>query len=146
MSNQEKYGTIQKVVVKSYYQYSFVLTIETDKYLLEIETGGDKDAIYRYNPLSKDWNEHASVEIFNIDIIKHFDFDSDSDSDSDFDFDSSIEEIRKTYLKEEGGYLTRYHSRKFCSDDCKGWNGFDKRCDCGSRKVYWSEALCYEAD
>lgn len=24
-----------------------------------------------------------------------------------------------------------------CDGTCKGWDGLDSRCDCGSRRVYW---------
>jgi hypothetical protein len=120
MSNQEKYGTIQKVVVKNYYKYCFVLT------------GGGKDDIY-----------HSNIDIKKL---SDFDFDSDSDSDYVYDFNSEIEENRKTYLEEEGGYLTGFHNRDYCDEDCRGWNGFNKRCDCGNRRVYWTDGLCYEAE
>jgi hypothetical protein len=148
MSNQENYGEIENVVIKSFYKYKFILSVTTDKYLLEMITGGDKDNIYRYNPLSKEWYEHEAAEISNIDIKKlsDFDFDSDSDSDYVYDFNSEIEENRKTYLEEEGGYLTGFHNRDYCDEDCRGWNGFNKRCDCGNRRVYWTDGLCYEAE
>lgn len=41
-----------------------------------------------------------------------------------------------------------------CNDDymyegkyiCKGWNGFDRRCDCGNRRVDWDENRIYDYD
>ena len=24
-----------------------------------------------------------------------------------------------------------------CDDDCRGWDGNDRRCDCGNRRVFW---------
>ena len=26
---------------------------------------------------------------------------------------------------------------EFCADDCLGWDGEDRRCDCGNRRVFW---------
>lgn len=26
-----------------------------------------------------------------------------------------------------------------CDASCRGWNGEDRRCDCGNRRVYWVE-------
>ena len=28
--------------------------------------------------------------------------------------------------------------RSGCDDDCRGWDGQERRCDCGNRRVSWS--------
>lgn len=33
-----------------------------------------------------------------------------------------------------------------CEDECRGWNGCDRRCDCGNRRVEWDdETMAAEA-
>jgi hypothetical protein len=29
-----------------------------------------------------------------------------------------------------------------CDDECRGWNGQDRRCDCGNRRVAWGCLIC----
>lgn len=34
-----------------------------------------------------------------------------------------------------GGYVS-FEGDEFC-EDCKGWDGVSRRCDCGNRRVEW---------
>lgn len=44
-----------------------------------------------------------------------------------------------TIIMEENGnyYLTNYRNRDNCDFDCKGWDGFSRRCECGNRRISW---------
>jgi hypothetical protein len=58
------YGQIASCNIIGYYKYEFILRITTEKqYTLDVSTGGDRDAIYRYNPFETSWDEHESVGI-----------------------------------------------------------------------------------
>jgi hypothetical protein len=67
----ETYGNIIKSTIISYWKYQFFVEVFTDKQkIVTIKTGGDRDDIYRYNPLSKDWVEHLAAE---MEVIKEED-------------------------------------------------------------------------
>ncbi|RZK10537.1 MAG: hypothetical protein EOO46_10435 [Flavobacterium sp.] len=70
--NQE-YGEIIAVKFLSYYKYCFRLEIQTTKGIYEMRTGGDRDDIYRYDPLDLDWGEHyCGARVQEIKEIKTF--------------------------------------------------------------------------
>jgi len=40
-------------------------------------------------------------------------------------------EYRQSYMYFDNGTDS-------CCDDCGGWDGESRRCDCGNRRVYWA--------
>ena len=52
-----------------------------------------------------------------------------------------INERIKTYMEGKEYVDFRY---KNCDDECKGWDGYNGRCDCRNRRVYWEEDNIYE--
>lgn len=57
-------------------------------------------------------------------------------------------EIRLSELlskKLKTGYI--HFNGKYCDDDkCRGWNGNDKRCECGKHPVRWLDSTAYFLD
>lgn len=61
---------------------------------------------------------------------------------TDFTLDSAVYEANRIAVDEAIKKMNKYgvyHS--FGGDDncvnCEGWNGIDKRCECGNRRLYW---------
>lgn len=52
---------------------------------------------------------------------------------------------RRKYVKKRGGWLTEFHNRDYCSDNCKGWDGQSRRCQCGNRRIDWNDGVDYSA-
>lgn len=44
----------------------------------------------------------------------------------------------KQYVAEEGGMIEFDGSTCDEEAQCMGWDGEDRRCDCGNNRVYWS--------
>lgn len=54
------------------------------------------------------------------------------------DGDKAAEEFLSQVIPsiENGEYFQGFDQDN--CEDCKGWDGFDRRCQCGARRVYWS--------
>jgi hypothetical protein len=64
---EERYGEIPSVKIEFYYKYKFTLYLYLESgECVRIYTGGDSDNIYRYDPLSTDWSNHFSAEIYEV--------------------------------------------------------------------------------
>jgi hypothetical protein len=62
------YGKILSVKFISYYKYSFCLEFTTsENKIVCVTTGGDRDDIYRYDPLTTEWDYHPNI---NVDEVK----------------------------------------------------------------------------
>lgn len=60
---EQNYGKIILAEIIYYYKYTFHIRITTEKHILILETDGDKNEIYRYHPLSTNWNDHMGIII-----------------------------------------------------------------------------------
>lgn len=66
------YGEIKKVKVIRYTEdkFLFILRVKTEKgNYLEVQTMGDPDNVFSYNPLICRWYEHYNAHIWDIEII-----------------------------------------------------------------------------
>jgi hypothetical protein len=61
---------------------------------------------------------------------------------TNYDTAEQAEDAAKAYAEANGGVDT--FDGMNCNDyleegqvECSGWDGFDRRCDCGNRRVYW---------
>lgn len=46
------------------------------------------------------------------------------------------QEVKRNIESLDGGF-TGFDGQN-CDGPCDGWNGVDRRCDCGNRRVYWN--------
>lgn len=52
--------------------------------------------------------------------------------------------FRDRYI-ELNGKVKDYHNRENCDANCNGWNGKNRRCACGNRRIEWTNGFYYEA-
>ena len=52
-------------------------------------------------------------------------------------YDTEEEAISAAKEKLNKDVFIDFDGNDFCDDDCLGWDGESRRCDCGNRRVYW---------
>jgi len=55
-------------------------------------------------------------------------------------FDEEVEK-QKERMSATNDYIC-FDGDEGCSEDCRGWDGVSGRCDCGNRRLYWSDDYC----
>jgi hypothetical protein len=89
------------------------------------------------------------VDVDLNDCIKVEELESLEEVEEDDDEYFKLSECKKQFIRDNEGYLTSYQNRDYCSDYCRGWDGFERRCECGNRRIYWcNDSECdlnYEA-
>lgn len=48
-----------------------------------------------------------------------------------------LEIARRIKELDEAREFTSFEGDEHCADSCSGWDGTDRRCDCGNRRVAW---------
>jgi hypothetical protein len=59
--------------------------------------------------------------------------------------EDELDQRRMEYVEQSGGWLNGYHNECYCEDYCRGWNGQDRRCECGNRRIDWDDDLDFSA-
>ena len=52
------------------------------------------------------------------------------------DYKAAITYYRQ-HMKHHNNQRFKFYSKYGCEEKCEGWNGIDKRCDCGNYRVMW---------
>lgn len=61
------YGDMTRVRILKYWKYQFTLLVLTSRgYKLRATAGGDKDDIYRYDPMSLRWDDHPLLQVESV--------------------------------------------------------------------------------